>query len=71
MNIVKGEWYNQTGNRTVLYLDMDAIAAVSVVWQGTNIIKCTITLQTGEAITSLGYDLCRLVIAELERRVGA
>lgn len=71
MNIVKGEWYDQTGNRIVLYLDMDAIAAVSVAWRGTNIVKCTITLQSGEAITTLGYELCHLVIAELERRVRA
>ena len=69
MNIVKGEWYNQAGNRTVLYLDTDAIAAVSVVWQGTNILKCTITLQSGEALTTLGYELCRMVISEMERRV--
>ena len=71
MNIVKGEWRSNYGDgeRNVLYLDIDAIAAVSVVYRGATLIKCVITLQSGETITSLGYELCGLVISELERRV--
>ena len=71
MSVVKGEWRNNYGEQNVLYLDIDAIAAVAVVYRGTNLIKCTITLQSGEVITSLGYELCRMVIAEMERRVKA
>ena len=69
MYIIKGEWRDHTGNRTVLYLDIDVIAAVSVVWQGMDVIKCTITLQSGEALTTVGYELCSMVIAEMKRRV--